>query len=205
MLLGYPLRQDLPSIYGTWIPFRKQNRCPATCLQHLQQETNRNRGRLSANMFCSIKLTASESFRCRICSGDSNFADRLPLQRSLRKYIASQRFAYNCASESSKRHQKTKTTILVYTLLFVIQMSSKFSFKTKDLVARFQKINYTQFGPLPDRILLNSCCCTPKKQKKKCRIRKITHAVTCRTSGMIWGLSLYIPISHDEATSPTIH
>lgn len=129
MLLGYPLRQDLPSIYGTWIPFRKQNRCPATCLQHLQQETNRNRGRLSANMFCSIKLTASESFRCRICSGDSNFADRLPLQRSLRKYIASQRFAYNCASESSKRHQKTKTTILVYTLLFVIQMSSKFSFK----------------------------------------------------------------------------
>ena len=106
MLLGYPLRQDLPSIYGTWIPFRKQNRCPATCLQHLQQETNRNRGRLSANMFCSIKLTASESFRCRICSGDSNFADRLPLQRSLRKYIASQRFAYNCASESSKRHQK---------------------------------------------------------------------------------------------------
>ena len=37
--------------------------------------------------FCSavIKLRASESFRCKMCSGDSNFADR-PLQRSLVKH-----------------------------------------------------------------------------------------------------------------------
>lgn len=35
--------------------------------------------------FAQRSNSASESFRCRICSGDSNFAERLPLQRSLAK------------------------------------------------------------------------------------------------------------------------
>lgn len=166
MLLGYPLRQDLPSIYGTWIPFRKQNRCPATCLQ---RETNRNRwGRLSANMFCSaIKLSLrviplqNLQRRQQLC--------RETTSPEITRQTASQSFAYNCASESSKRLKQLSWFIHVYTLLFVIQMSSKCSFKIPNIWSQDFKRSITPYLGL----CRTGFCSTPAAARQRSRKKNV--------------------------------